>query len=305
MERDYTLVVSSERMVEFANTVAASHWNGVVVNASVLMRQANAYELLWASVCDAEHVIICTADDGGSNAAQRNQRISSVDDIAHNRLLPAWIAVMTRAAGIGVTLLSSMWVFGPSQVGARCGTIPKPESWFGCSMNIAERVVRQVNPKTTILRLPWMYGPEFPDSAPVQNHLAGPVRVPGAGIAYRRASLESTQQGLIAYTREVVQSIKNHRLVTCLGDSHNIYPHNEYELQTWFEFVTSSGVDTSNAYEYHANGQKRNGFVPCEDRFVVEFSDSLKDYTLQTVADSADLEFEGIKNVSMINGRKA
>ena len=261
-----TLIVASNRMYEFCVKLGEGYHYPTVVRAQDVWAGGNAYEALWELMVKHTDVIIATGDEGPTPGARHNERLAPITDEIYNRVLPTWIAMQARSLEMNCAFFSSVWVFGAHQRYASCATIPQPQSWFGRSMYISERVVLQINPRVFVLRLPWMYGPEFPESPPMQNHWSGPVRVEGAGVAYRRAALDSSQSGPIALASDVVAAL--HRTQYREG-VHNVYPYKELSTETWLDFV-SDNMNTEHAYEFSVGGQRACSFTPCDTSYYID-----------------------------------
>ena len=243
------MFVASEEKLEFARLVQTVVGAGDVINASEAMEAKYPYEELWDRSDAASHIVIATSVGDPDLFRTRNP---DVGNRPFNEVLPAWLSLIARDRGIKVVLLSSVWVAGNAAT-AGCSVTPKPTTPFGRSMRMAERVVMQMNGQNTVLRLPWLFGHEFPSCTPMQVLDSGEVRVKGAGVAYRRAALETTQRGLIAHTFDVAQSIASFGLEPGV---HNMYPYKDTASYTWHEWVTKFMPDhIKNAYTWNGSRQ--------------------------------------------------
>lgn len=257
------MFVASEEKLEFARLVGLVVGAGEVVDATAVMESQYPYEELWNRSDVASHIVIVTSMGDPDLFRSRNGDLSNR---VFNRVLPAWLSLIARDRGIKVVMLSSAWAVGNGRT-ASCSATPRPTTDFGRSLRISERVVMQMNNQNTVLRLPWMFGHEFPSCTPVQVLDSGEVRVKGAGIAYRRAALETTQRGLIAHTFDVAQAIASFGLEPGV---HNMYPYKDTASYTWNEWVTKFMPDhMKNAYTW--NGSKHYSiFDPCPSSPQVE-----------------------------------
>lgn len=264
------VVFASAEKVEFANSIVENfdHTDGRVVDVSEVMRAQYPYEALWNESEGASHVVIASTVTDPDLLRRSVSEEHKSDMRAFNEMIPTWLSMIARDRGIPAVFLSSVWVFGNNGYRAGCNATPKPTSFFGRSLYMGERIVLQMDRRNTVLRLPWMFGREFPRSTPVQVMESGEVRVDGAGVAYRRAALETTQRGMIAYAPTVATAIGNYHLNY---GAHNVYPYKDTSTYTWYEWVERWLPEHKKEHSYsHAGGHQKNStFEPCPNGMIM------------------------------------
>ena len=147
------VIFASSEKVAFARTIADGfvHGKGRVVDAGDIMRTQYPYEQFWSESEGRSHVVIATSVHDPDLLRRAPVASHEVEMDGFNKMLPVWLSMIARDRGVPAVFLSSVWVFG-QQKHAGCETTPKPETYFGRSLRIAERVVMRMSRTTPIRR---------------------------------------------------------------------------------------------------------------------------------------------------------
>lgn len=172
------------------------------------------------------------------------------------------VALASAAAGATLIHISTDYVFSGGEGPYLDTDIPRPINYYGVSKYFGEQAVRRYGRNYVIVRLGWLYGPEYPSSAPELARSA----------ATRPVAIWDDVSGT-----PTLMEVAAHRLAIAAGiGTVADYPDSIVHLGpimepvTWYEFLVKDNPNISRGKTPFGTTRPRNGgLIPTKGWEVV------------------------------------